>query len=391
MLKILHVIAGLSPRYGGTTQAILTMVSALRSVGVQAEIAATDEDGRGGNLHVPLGTPLKQDGLVFYYFHCPMFRKYGVAPGLASWLVRNVARYHAVHVHGLFSFVAAPAAYACYRAAVPYIVRPSGELDDYSLKRRGTLKRAYLRAIGEPVLRKAAAVHCTSPLEESHIRALGLGAKTAVIPLGVAEPSRIGAGVGRIRAKYPEIGDRKIVLFMSRLVQKKGLDLLLSAIASLDRDDIFLVIAGAGPAEYERYVERLVRVHRLEQRTAFLGFVEGEEKEAAFADADLLALPSYDENFGLVVAEALMRGVPVLVSNRVSFWRELEREAAGLVVECDAQGVAAGLLRLIDDPVLRRQLAVHGRRFITRHSGWDQVTERLIVLYETIQATAGVA
>lgn len=386
-LRVLHVVAGISPLYGGTTQAVLEMCQSLRQAGLAAEIATTDEDGQGGNWDVPLGRPVSRDGTTVYYFHSPVLRRYGVSPGLAWWLRANLAGYHVVHIHGFFSYVTPPAAYFAWACGVPYIVRPSGELDAYSLQKHLGWKRAYLEAIGKPILKQAAAIHCTSELERAHVERLAAGARPVVIPLGVNGTRNRGLPRGRFRARHPWLGTRPLVLFLSRLAAKKGLDLLLPALAALRQNDFVLVIAGSGSPEEERQVRHWVEVSGLGGRTLWAGFVEGEEKAALLADADLFVLASRDENFGLAAGEALAAGLPVVISDQVSFHSDVVRARAGLVVPCQVEPLAQAIETLLDDAGLRRQMGERGRRLMRERYSWEQVTRELVALYAAVRAS----
>lgn len=383
-MRVLHVVAGISPVYGGTTQAVLEMCQALRRAGVEADIATTDEDGAGGNWAVPLGRPVEIGGMAIYHFHSPFLRRYGVSPGLVGWSRRNIRRYDLVHIHGFFSYVVLPSAYVAQRNGLPYLVRPSGELDSYSLRQRGGWKRIYLWGIGARILQDAAAIHCTSELERTHVERLGIPVRTAVIPLGVNSSFFQAFPRGEFREKYPWVGSRKIVLFLSRLAPKKGLDLLIPALASLRRDDFVLVIAGLGSPDYERQVRDMVRDRGLASRTIFTGFVQGEDKYAVLADADIFVLPSRDENFGLAVAEAMAAGLPVIISDQVAFHLEVETAQAGILVPCTVTGVAEGLRRLLDDAPLRCQMGGNGRRLVQERYSWERVTNDLVSLYRSL-------
>ena len=385
-MRVLHVIPALSQYYGGPVKAVFGMCQALNQAGVQADIASTDADVQG-NLDIPLGIPFQMEGTTVYCFRCSLLRKYGFSLGLSGWIRRNIRNYDLVHLHAFFSYVPAPLVYYAKKYKVPYIIRPSGELSSWSLKKGRIKKELYLSLIGRRCLNAATALHLTSEDERVAARRLAPGTPCIVIPLGTDTfteeefPTR-----GGFRKKYPMLDHKQLIVFLSRLDHKKGLDRLLPAIGTLamGRDNFALVIAGSGEREYEDQVHDLVLAHGLQEKVIFTGFVQGQDKMDLLRDADVFVLPSYDENFGLAVIEAMAVGAPVVISNNVGIHHKVTQYGAGLVTSCESDEIAHALSTLLDNESLRRKMGKNGRRLVGDKFTWEKVAPRLIEHYETI-------
>ena len=385
-MKVLHVIPALSQYTGGPAKAVLGMCRALNQAGVQADIASTDADVQG-NLDIPLGIPFQMEGTTVYCFRCSLLRRYGFSLGLSRWIRRNLRNYDLVHIHAFFSYVPVPLVYYAKKYKVPYIIRPSGELSSWSLNQRRIKKRLYLSLWGRHCLNSASAVHFTSEDERTAGRRLAPGTPSVVIPLGTGTfIEKELPPHGRFRKKYPMLDHKQLIVFLSRLDHKKGLDRLVPAISvlAMRQDNFAVVIAGSGEREYEACVRDLVLAHGLQEKVIFTGFVHGQDKLDLLRDADVFVLPSYDENFGLAVIEAMAVGAPVVISNNVGIHHEVTEYGAGLVTSCESGEIAHALSTLLDNESLRRKMGKKGRRLVGDKFTWEKVAPRLIEHYETI-------
>jgi len=390
-MRVLHVIGGVPPRAGGPTSGLFGLVRSVRGFGVDAEVATTDSN-IWGNLSVLLGERIVEQGVPIIYFQSPVFQKYGLSPDLAGWLQEHVQAYDLLHIHGVFAHPTIAAARAAARARVPYIIRPCGELDPWPLRKNSPLKWGFLRALGFRILHRAAAVHATSEMEALALKRLGIQSPIVTIPLGVDYDS-MDSGVcpGEFRAAYPECDGKKIILFLSRIDPIKGLDLLFRATKDLasKRDDFLLVIAGSGAPSFEERLRARIARAGLDGYVRLCGFLGGHLKRAALKDADIFVLPSYHENFGMAVVEAMAAGLPVVVSDQVGIHREIQEAAAGVITRCDAREIAMALERLLDDESLRRRMGENGTRLVQERFTWSRVGAELVKLYEGVAAGVG--
>lgn len=377
------MIPSVGPLRGGPSVMVRTMARGLAHAGLEVHVAATDDNGRG-RLDVPHAIPVVEEAVAYHYFP-RQTRFYGVSWPLGRWLSRHVRDYDLVHVHGLFSFAAVPAAYWAARAGVPYAVRPLGTLNRWGMQhRRPWLKRLSFAFIERRILRGAARIHYTSQQEHIEAAELGLNRRQAVVPLGIdLTPFAELPPRGWLRDRVPGSAGRPVALFLSRVDPKKGLDLLLAAFARArrQRPDLMLVIAGVGEPSFEQGVRRDATRLGLGDSVYWAGFLSGKEKLAVLADADIFVLPSYSENFGVAVVEAIAAGLPVVISDRVGIYREVAAARAGLVVPCEQEAVAEAVLQLTLDAGLRDELGTHGRELARSQFSLEAMTDGLIAMY----------
>jgi glycosyltransferase involved in cell wall biosynthesis len=301
---------------------------------------------------------------------------------LAAWLKNNAPDFDVVHVHAVFNHASVAAAGACRNEAVPYVVRPLGTLDPWSMQQKPVRKRVFWFVSGKRMLERSAAVHYTAEAEKEATEGFLRLNHGRVIPLGVDA----GAAPGNdLTQWFPSLTGQRYVLFLSRLDPKKGVDVLIESFVSLVRRSEFgawrLVIAGDGPRDYVAALkEKAANSHCV----IFTGWVEGEQKEAILRNAALLALPSRQENFGFCVLEALARGVPVLLSPQVNLAREIEAAEAGWIVGRDE--LTVGLASVLADETRRAHYGKAAHVFAQRYS-WKKTAADLIDLYEEVRCS----
>jgi glycosyltransferase involved in cell wall biosynthesis len=327
------------------------------------------------------------DAGVTYWLFPRQTAFYTVSLPLNRWLALHVADYDVVHIHALFSFSSIAAAYWARKRQVPYVVRPLGTLNRWGMKnRRRWLKRFSLRFLERRVLEGAAAIHFTSEQERLEAAELGITNRPVVIPNpldrgdSAAAPAR-----GILRSEHPDLANRMWILFLSRLDRKKGLDLLLPAFARLrsQRPDVALVVAGDGDPDFVAGLRRQAAALKIDRDIIWTGFVTGEEKRAAFVDSDLFVLPSYSENFGVAVLDAMAFGLPVVVSDGVAIHGEISEAKAGLVIPCDETALFQALISLVEDADLRLSLGRNGRS-LSREFSVEKVVAKLLQLYAQV-------
>jgi glycosyltransferase involved in cell wall biosynthesis len=180
--------------------------------------------------------------------------------------------------------------------------------------------------------------------------------------------------------------DRRIILFLGRLNFKKGLDLLVRSFSEIarSRDDVHLVLAGPDNEGYGAKVLEWLKREGMLSRTTFAGMVTGQDKLDLLCDAELFVLPSYSENFGLAVVEAMAAGLPVVISNKVNIWREILEARAGLVVSCDAKELADAVNQLLLNPAVAKKMGCRGRAIVENKFSWERVAPRMIELYREV-------
>jgi glycosyltransferase involved in cell wall biosynthesis len=385
-MRILHVLANLAPRYGGPPKACFEMARSTAKLGHALSIYTTNQDGPT-ELNVPTDSPVYRDGVEICYFPIQHPRFWGFSLPLALQLRSAVKEHDIVHIHSLYLFHDLVAPHYCRKYDVPYLITPHGTLDPVLFQRHRLRKRVMELAFEDRNFKHAAAIHFTAEEEERSAKAHTLGAPGIVIPIGLdlAEYENLPAP-GTFRARYPETRGKKIILFLGRINFKKGLDILVQAFSAVaqSRDDVHLVIAGPDNDGFEKKVHAWLRDEKVHDRTTFTGMLEGDDKLAVLGDADVFVLPSYDENFGFSVVEAMVCGVPVIISDKVAIWPEVETGGAGKVVPCDVNRFAEGMLSLLNSPDVAQRMGENGKTLVRKRFQWSSVALDLETAYRSI-------
>jgi glycosyltransferase involved in cell wall biosynthesis len=386
-MKVLHVIPSLAPADGGPSFALPLIARELRRAGTDIDVAATAGDKEAALLNGDLARPVSRDDVNYFYFR-RQTEFYKVSRPLTRWLGRHIRDYDLVHIHALFSYSAYTAANLAIKNRVPYVVRPLGVLNRWGMQnRRRLLKRLSFRLIERRILANAAAIHYTSRQEKLEAEQAGATTMSVVIPLGVdTSVFQRETSAARFYERFPAAERRQIILFLSRIDPKKGLDILLRAFADVRRvhPASLLVVAGEGESEFVAGLKKLAVELSIAEQVLWTGFIGGDEKAAAFRAASVFALPSYSENFGLAVVEAMASGLPCVVSDQVGVAPDVEEFQAGSVVPCEAAALASALERLLADEDLRRRFGENAVSLVAERFSIEATTRSLMRLYSNV-------
>lgn len=382
-MKVLHVIPSVARSYGGPTYALRAFAEAGARVGIESEIAAPVSTGEG-----ELG--LASDSGPFELRLFPGYGSgpYRVSPRLWSWLQKAGGSYDVIHIDALLNPVSSIAARICLRHGWPFVLRPCGMLSPYTFRhRRRLLKRAYFSAIDAPNIVHAAGLHFTTATEAQAAtwHGIPLDGRSYVIPPPWVPPGNQSA-LGQASSR-----DSNNVLFLSRLDAKKNLEGLLKAWALLLRDrhqHLTLTVAGSGDSAYERRLHALAQSLHITDSVRFVGFASGNEKARLLADAAAFVLPSYDENFGVAVLEAIAAGIPVVISPDVQLASFVSEHRLGRVVARDPRELAQALGEVVDDDALRAHCAHHGPDAVRSDFSFERIGPQLRAMYEEISRRA---
>jgi glycosyltransferase involved in cell wall biosynthesis len=344
-MRILHVIHSANPAGGGPIEAVKQLAAVHLRDGHGVEVVTLDDETAPWNAEAelrihPLGSSVPG---------------YGFSPKLIPWLRKRARDFDIVVSHGLWLFNGLAVWQALRGSETPYCVFPHGMLDPW-FKRRYPLKHAkkwlYWQAVERRVLRDADAVLFTC--EEERVQARQsfspYRCNEIVVSFGTARPT---GEAGRQREtflqKFPHLSGKRLLLFLGRVHEKKGCRELIEAFRRVPANgtpgDFHLVMAGPADNAYGRELTEATAHHGSAGAVTWTGMLGGDLKWGAFHSAEAFVLPSHQENFGIAVAEALACGVPVLISNKVNIWREIEQDRAGLIENDDLEGTARLLQR----------------------------------------------
>jgi len=373
-MRLLHVINSTRPSGGGPIESIRQAAPVLAQMGHRMEIACLD----------PPDSPWLKELTVRARAFGPARTSYRYCPAFVSWLKGHAKDYDAVIVHGLWLHTSGGTRSALRGSGTPYFIYTHGLLDP-AFKRRFPwkhLKKLLMWVLVEyRVVRDARAIFFTCEQERDlACRAFWpYRCVPAIVPYCVGEPPNGPEDQGdRFFVRYPALRGKRIVLFLSRIHPKKGCDLLIEAFASVAREDesLRLVIAGPGdPPAWEERLRRLADDKGVADKITWTGMLQGGIKWAAFRAAEVFALPTYQENYGIAIVEALGCGVPVLISNRVNIWDKIAEDRAGYIADPGQRGADELLRRWMSTPAEERQAmrqrarACFESRFDSRRAG----------------------
>jgi glycosyltransferase involved in cell wall biosynthesis len=379
-VHILHVIGSLAPADGGPPEVVRQLAQVYRETGDSLEVVCLDSPD----------APFLKD------FPCPVHAlgprwlgRYGLSLRLWKWLRANVACFDGVVMQGIWTFPGIAVRLAARKARKSYCVFAHGALDPWFNKKYPLkhLKKRIYWPLQYPVLRDATAVFFTSSVERDLARtSFSPNAWNEVVfPNGINEPEgNPAAQIDAFYARFPALRGRRFLLFLSRLHEKKGCDLLLHAFANVASiaPDLDLVMAGPDQTGLEATLRRIAAEKRIAGRVHWPGMLSGDLKWGAIRACDAFVLPSHQENFGIVVVEALAAGRPVLMSNQINIWREIQAEGVGLIDDDTAEGTERLLRAWIDMPIsLREAMAARTHpaflRRYTLRSGAEVINQTL--------------
>ncbi len=393
-MKVLHLIPSIGQVRGGPSEAALSMVTALRQLGIEAALVSTDDNGRG-RLELPTERWLIHAGVpvqLFPRWSPPLraLREFACSPALGRWLKRDLRQWDLLHVHSLFSWSTSRGMAIARRQRVPYLIHCLGHLQPWSLGQSAWRKQLYLGLVERRNLNGAAALQATSPAEAEDFARLRLHPPVFDLPLGVTIPVPIPGASQRLLQAYPQLDPlAPRLLFLARLHPKKQLECLLEALTLLQRQapeqSWQLLIAGSGDPDYELSLRSMATTLGLSSRCHWLGFVSGERKDLLLQGCDWFVLPSAAENFGVAVAEALAAGTPVILSPEVGLAPAVAEAGAGRISARTPETLARTLQEALSGE--RAPFGAAARALAEERYSWHAVAGRLAAAYAQILAT----
>jgi len=371
-MKILHVSPSFYPTraYGGTIRSGYGLCRGLAGLGCSVRVLTTDTDGLGRTLDVPNDHDVQLEGMRIRY--CHKLLRHSVSLDLLHVLGEYVRWADVVHLTAVYSFPTFPTLSCCRFFRKPLVWSPRGSLQRWDNSTRLAAKYLWERACHDLALKEKLILHTTSEDEALQSRQRFPDVRTVVVPNGVELP-------GEIRKTDP--GGILRITYLGRLHPIKGIERLLEACKLLDpsSEPWRLKIAGSGESGYANSLQLKVAQLDLGTDVEFLGEVSGDVKENLFADSDVVVAPSYVENFGMVIAEALAHEVPV-IAGKGAPWEGLQTNACGLWVDNDPQSLATAIRQIRTMP--RREMGRRGRCWMEKEFSWRSVSSQMLAVFQ---------
>lgn len=389
-MKLLCVIPSYFPafQYGGPIACVHGLNKALVKKGIDVTVYATNVNG-SENLNVPTNQEVMVDEVKVYYFKGKKPRGYAFSPSMWKVMSIRVKDFDLLHIHTLYSFPTLVSTYYARKYKIPYIIAAHGMLIKEMIEKKSRFKKeAYISLFEKRNIEKASGVHCTVENEKQDIQKFGFNIKNYfVVPNGIdLEEFNIFPPKGLLFEKFSHLKDKKIILFFSRVNWKKGLDDLIPAFADIAnrRDDVHLLIVGPDNEGYGKKVKTLVKDYGIMDKVTFTGMLTGKDKLMVLQDSDIFVLPSYSENFGVAVIEAMFRGLPVVITNKVGISDDVKCHEAGVVIEKSKDNLVAAIDMLFDNKALCRKMGEKGKRLVEERFTCDRVGDEMIKVYKSI-------
>ncbi len=304
------------------------------------------------------------------------YRALTISRGLLRFGGTCLEQFDLVHFYGLYDLFGPVLSYYCRQKRIPYVIEPMGMYRPIDRNQR--LKRVWHRSVGKVFCANAALMVATSEIEQQELLNDGIPATRVTMRYNGIAPDLFSSSpsANTFRRKWGVPLGEPMVLFLSRLIPRKGADVLIESFAQVSRGYGRLVIAGPeGESGYRAYLEERARQSGIEKQTVFTGPLYGDEKKAAFTDSDVFALPSRYENFANAAAEAMAFGIPVIVSEFCGI-RSLVSDRSGIVITPEKAALVDALRKLLYDKTLYANLK-EGCRRVAAELDWDRLTEQM--------------
>ena len=376
----LHVVGSFCESLGGLPGAALSIAAGLHQAGALSELAGTSAPGERLSY-------LDRDfqALPRHLYARSFPGRFANSTTLVRWLRDHVRRFGVVDIHGVWAFPGWHAARICHQQGVRFVIHPHGALDPFDLRKKSLLKRFLGPVFIRPMLARSEATLLTAPLEAERLVTFGAITKKLIVPLPVILPDQRGDRLA-FRKKMGIPSDAQVVLFLSRIDYKKGLDFLIPALGRLKREfpRLWFVLAGSGGTVFVSKVHGWLLNYGVRRFTSEVGFVSGADKWDTFAGADIFALPSLNENFGIANIEAMHAGLPVLISDQVYLHPAISKAKAGVICQTNSASVEAKLRQLLDGTFNLPAMGRAGIELVHRNYRVEAATEALLATYREI-------
>lgn len=390
-MRVLFVLPSYEPAwaFGGVVRCTSNLCRALAKNGIDVSVYTTNVDGRGGLLPVTPEEPVDVAGVTVRYFPSTFGRNSDWhSRALARKLDQTIEDFDIVYVAAIWQWIGISAGRLARKHGVPYVVGTHGSFDSELLKNEKIKKMLYWQLFLKKNIRHASALHLTTDYERRQAALLRSGYPSFIVP-NCMQPAAFEINEslgGRVREEYQIPRDAPVLIAVGRPDPKKRLDVLLECFPPILEHFAHarLMIVGPHDSEYAGEMKRLSNRMDLSDKVTWTGYRSGDDLKGCYAAADLFLLPSMDENFGMVVTEAMAVGLPVVVSNRVGVAEDVERHNAGIVTGVNAQQVARDVIGLLRDRPRLRDMSRNARKAARQLYSGERVAPMMLKAFEDV-------
>jgi glycosyltransferase involved in cell wall biosynthesis len=384
-MKILLVIPGIGPVYGGTSKIAIELAEAISRQGILIDIVTTNANGLA-DLDVPLKTWIHGEFYRLQYFPRWHIGDYKLSGSLTKWLFNNVTKYDLVHTIAVFSYPVSITHLACKIHRIPYINNPQGMLEPWALTYKSWKKKLYYNLIDKAALNNASAIQMLNLSEAQNIKNLHLKAPLVTVPNGINyQEFELQHNPENFYEKFPHTRDKTLILFLARIDPKKGLDLLAPALAKAlaKFPNAHLIVAGSDSTGFLPTVQDYFTQAGCLNAVTFTGMLTGTTKYEALAAASIYVAPSYSEGFSMSVLEGMASGLPCIITKGCNF-PEAAHNKTAVVVDIESNAIANGLIDCLSNPEKAKAMGELARKFVFERYTWDRVAGQMQQVYTKI-------
>jgi glycosyltransferase involved in cell wall biosynthesis len=364
-MKILQITPNYAPAWhlGGVVSDVYNLSTELARMGHEVTVFTTDS-GKYQRLDVPVNKAVDVEGVTVFYFKTDFFLKFAFSRALGRACRKIIRNFDIMELWAIWHYPEIPGGFYAIREGVPFVVKTVGALQPHGLKTSPLKKWLYLNMVEYRNFRHSQGIHYSTLMEQEQAPAQICGLPSFVVPNGIDLRSFADLPDRAMARRHFALPREACVgVFLGRLEPIKNLANLIEAVA-IARDqgtDIFLLVGGPDFGE-RKNLEALTARLGLEDRVRFLGYVDPAARNTLLAAGDFLALPSFQESFGLAAVEGMAAGLPALVSDQVGISREVELDQAGLVTGLGAESIAQGLASMASQPAQRTAMGQNARQ-----------------------------
>lgn len=384
-MKILHIISSLRKEDGGLPESVKNLSNELNIHKIHSDIATTYYKDKS----------IKTDKTVktrIYSFKRFIFDNIQFSLEFKRFIDLKLLNYDLIHIHGLYRFPTSYAAYKARKFNIPYIVSTHGSLDPYLYKQSKKnlfLKRLWEIIIDFPILKKANGIHCTSDIEKKKIKKLNLSKKIFTIPIFISniffEKKR--EKKNKFRKIYGFSDNDFIILFLGRINFKKGIDLLIPAFDKINKKfkQTKLLMVGPNPDGYlENVINPLIKKYKINEEVSYIKPQYDKNLIECYKNSNLFVLPSYTENFGLTIFEAMSQKIPVVVSNQVDLAPVLKKNNLARVCNCNVDSLTEKITQVLKNKKNNQIIKKKAYKFVKENYSSSSVIKQMIEKYKLI-------
>ena len=387
-MNILQISPSYYPaiKYGGPIQSVHYLNKALVSKGVDVNVITTNAGQESDfkatklkNYKIDNGYYLI-DGVRVKYMNYSGYEHYNFSIPLLLELNKIISKYDIIHIIAIWNFPVLVGGLLSILKNKPYIISPKGSIYKETIELKSYFKKKiYWSLFAKHYLNKATAIHFTTNDEEKKvINYLKIKNRSLLVPNGI--------DLTKIKYKKNELikFDKEYILSLGRISKKKGFDLLIPAFSRLLKEhDLVLIIAGPDNEGYKKEVDKLIAKENIETSVIYTGLIS-DGKWSLYKNALMFVLPSYSENYGMSVVEAMACKTPVVISDKVGIYNEVEEAEAGVIVKTNVESLYEGMKQLIENKELRKTISINGRKLVEEKYDIEKVADQMIEQYKNI-------